>query len=128
MIIKKITDEVERLPLITDTPLWPALDPDRASAHSKAERQLAMLYNAVEERENYFQDYTPTHFGNPDFDYRRGVVKGILQAMEAYEYQENGYMVFRSDRKILLKVEILNRPESYYKALRENREDFAGIL
>lgn len=111
MIIKKITEDVEKLPLIMDTPLWSAYDPDMAKNHSKAERQIAILYNAVAERENYFQHNPPTAVGNPEHEYKKGVVNGILQAMEVYEYQENGFLVFRSGRRILLKVEMLTRPE-----------------
>lgn len=122
--IKKYFDGVELLPNVVDTPLWDLIDPDKVWNTKKSDRQVARLYEAIAKRENYFQEYSPTAFGNPDYERLAGTVDGILVAMEAREAEENGQIVIRmaqNGRKILV-VDKVKRHESYYEAERENKE------
>lgn len=128
--VKKIVDgDLELLPDIIDTPLWMMLDPDYSYCTSKSNRQLARLYKAICERENYFQLNSPTAFGNPDYSLLCGVVLGVLQTIEAEESIENGRIVIRAcrDNRIILAVDGLQKPTSYYAALKEVREARAAI-
>lgn len=123
--IKKYSDgEVEFLPDVVDTPLWELIDPDKISQTKKSYRQIARLYEAIANRENYFQEYSPTAFGNPDYERLAGIVNGILMAMEASETEVDGQIVVRIERtgKKILVVDKIKRHESYYEAERENKE------
>lgn len=122
--ISKIDDDgAELLPDIVDTPLWEYLDPDRGMKAKKTEVQLAYLYKALAARENYYQNNTPTAFGNPQYNYFCGVVDGCLQATFAEESEENGVIVIRSingAKRVLFSVDKLKKPRSYYESVREN--------
>lgn len=127
-IKKESFDGVDLLPEIVDTPLWPLIDPDRNSHPKPTERQIAGLYNALQRRENYFQENTPTAYGNPEYNLYCGVVSGFLQAMDAYEHEENDQIVIRKDRKKLLVIDKVHRPRWYFEAQREIREAMAAVL
>lgn len=122
--VKKFVDGVEYLPDVVDTPLWDLINPDKFYRTKKSDRQIARLYEAIAKRENYFQEYSPTAFGNPDYERIAGTVDGILVAMEAYETEANGQIVIRmaqSGKKILV-VDKVKRPKSYFEEERENKE------
>ena len=123
--VKKVKEDgIEYLPDVTDSPLWPVLNPDVNYHCKKSDRQIAGLYSALRERENYFQYYRPTAFGNPDYSRLCGIVTGFLLAMEAEEVLEGEYIVIRKQvsQKKLLVVDKLTRPQGYYQSCKENRE------
>lgn len=119
--IQKIVNEGwELLPDITSTPLWAAIDMDCRSS-KKADRQVAYLYSAIAARENYFQVNTPTAFGNPDYSFLSGKVAGILCALEFEEKEEDGKIaICGKNGRIILSVDKLQRPDSYFIARQEN--------
>lgn len=122
-IINKIAfEDIELLPDIVDTPLWNNINPERIYNPKKSDRQIAYLYSAICKRENYYQEHTPTAFGNPQYSFCSGVVTGILQAMEATEDIEDNKIVIRKNRNILLIVDKLKKPASYYEVQKENRK------
>ena len=117
-IVHKIVDDGnEWLPDITETPIW--VDFENADA-PKPVRLAAVLYMAVEKRENYFQNNTPTAFGNPEYNYACGVVHGILQAAEIEEREDGGKLVFYKGNRTILVVDKPKLPESFHNARREN--------
>ena len=120
-IEKCVHDGTELLPDITETPLWSARDIDTASLHTPTERRLALLYECVAERENYYQINSPTAFGNPDYERLCGIVAGILAALDINERTENNRIVFRRGNKMVLAVDKLKKPDSYYAELTEIR-------
>lgn len=120
-------DGVELLPDIVDTPLWALYDPDRNPHLRPSERQLAGLYNALQKRENYFQENSPTAYGNPEYSLYCGVVSGFLQAMDAWESEEKGQIVIRRKQKKLLVVDKVMRPSWYYESRREIRETMEAL-
>lgn len=76
----------------------------------------------VADRENYYQNNSPTAFGNPDYSVKKGIVTGIGIAANISEEAIDGRIVFRKGNRIILEVDKLNRPKSYYEANREIRE------
>ena len=133
-IQKEILVDCELLPDVVDTPLWEKLDIDGRFKAPKAERQLAGLYAAVAARENYFQQESPTAFGNPKYDYLSGVVQGYLMAMELIEEEnrEEKKIYFRKNNRskaVVLVVDKLQRPDFYYEAQKQIQEmlDKVGI-
>lgn len=128
-IKKIIRDGVEFLPNIADTSLWIFYDSDSNFFRKKSERQLAGLYKAISDRENYFQENTPTAFGSPAYRELSGIVWGYLQAMDAYENEEYGRIVIRkstSNRKLLV-IDKVELPASYHESRREIRETLAEL-
>lgn len=127
-IKKNSFDGVDLLPDIVDTPLWPLIDPDRNPYPKPTERQIAGLYNALQKRENYFQEHSPTAYGNPEYSLYCGVVSGFLQAMDAHEHDVGKQIIIRKGRKKLLVIDKVQRPTWYYEAQKEIREAMAAIL
>ena len=128
--IKKINcNGVEFLPNIADTSLWSFYDPDLSFSCKKSERQLAGLYKAISDRENYFQENTPTAFGSPAYSELSGIVFGYLQAMEAWESEEHGQIVIRrnkSNQKLLV-IDKVELPASYHESRKEIRETLEAL-
>lgn len=119
-IVKKdTTGTVERLPYITETPIWQDFD---CATPSKPAVLAALLYSAVADRENYFQDYTPTPFGNPRHEYLAGLVHGIKLAAGIEEETADGRLIFRKGKRKVLVVDKVRRPASYYEAAKDNAE------
>lgn len=130
-IQKNIFDGIEMLPDIVDTPIWKDYDPifsiDREARHSETLRLIVALYNAVSKRDNYYQEHTPTAFGDPEYSFRSGLVQGILQAGNIEERHRGGKTVFLKGRRIILTVENLKRPVSYYEAKKDNYETLKAL-
>lgn len=119
IVHKEQSDTVERLPHITETSIWADFD---CAAPSKSAARAAMLYMAVADRENYFQDYTPTPFGNPRYEYLVGLVHGIKLAAGIEEETHDGRLIFRKGKRKVLVVDKVERPASYYEAAKDNTE------
>ena len=117
-------DGVEYLPDITDTPLWKYLDPDRACNTTRVNRQIAGLYDAIAKRENYYQDNNPTAYGNPDYSYLCGIAQGYMKALEVEEIKNNKSIIISKigTGKKILEIDIIERPDWYKEAVRDNRE------
>ena len=120
-IINKIIDDdgIEYLPDITETPIWE--DYDDISKVSTNIRFAAILYQAIQKRENYYQFNTPTPFGNPQYSGYCGRVAGILEAIEWTEHIENDKIVIYTSHSRLKKLIIdkVNKPKSYHETKRE---------
>lgn len=118
MHIKKIVvDNVEYLPHIADTVLM-----TKWEYGTTRDKQRAALYNAVAERENYFQDHSVVAFGNLDYARCEGVVLGICVALELEENTTENTIVFRRGNTKFLEVDKIKRPEKYYEEKRELKE------
>lgn len=119
--VHKVNDpgSVDLLPFITDTPIWSDYD---IPSPTRAIKLIAWLYDAVQKRENYYQENTPCAFGDPKFEYLAGMVHGILQAGEITEENKVGYIEFRRGGRVILRVDKIEKPKSYYETAKENRE------
>ena len=116
---KETIDGIDRLPDITETEIWQyydTLNPKKNNA------LVAQLYMAVMKRENYYQDYNPTAFGDPNYTLNFGTVIGIEIAANISEETRNGRIVFRKGNRVILEVDKVNRPKSYYEANKEIQE------
>ena len=118
-IPKETIDGIDRLPDITETEIWKHYD---TLNPKKNDVLIAQLYMAVMKRENYYQDYTPTAFGDPNYTLNCGIVIGIETTANISEKAIDGRIVFRKCNRVILEVDKVNRPKSYYEASREIRE------
>lgn len=115
-----LEENCELLPDVVDTSLWDALNPDKISQSKKTDRQVARLYSAIRSRENYFQENTPTAFGNPEYSRCCGMVSGFLQALEFTETEEDGKIIIHNSKnKIVLIIDKLKLPQSYFECQKD---------
>ena len=118
--IPKVTiDGIDYLPDIGETELCQCLEIGRPT---KSIELVIKLYMAVADRENYYQNNDPTAFGNPEYSVRSGIVTGIGIAANISEEARDGRIVFRKGNRIILEVDKVSKPESYYEANREIQE------
>lgn len=122
IIKKKMCGDIEILPDLVDTPLWQTISPEYCSNSTKRDRQIAGLYRAIANRENYFQENTPTAFGNPEYNLHMGVVRGYIQALELEETVENEQIVIRKNGRKILVIDKIKKSSAYYQDLAEIRE------
>jgi len=115
-IQKECDSNVESLPLLYDTQIWKDYD-ENSPSHSI--RLIATLYQAVAERENYYQFNSPIAYGNPDFSRLCGIVLGICLAYEISEERVADKLVYKKNKRRILTVDILQCPEWYYQEKRE---------
>lgn len=115
-IEKNILDELELLPDIVDTSIWK--DYDEANC-GKNVRVIAALYNAIKQRENYYQLNSPTAFGDPQYRYYCGLVDGILQGSEMEEISNNNFIVIKRNNKKILVIDKIKRSQEYYDSVKE---------
>ena len=115
-----IKSEENLLPDITDTEIFK----DYENNQSDYMRCIYFLYIALSKRENYYQLYSPTAFGNAEYARLDGFVCGILQATGWEEFpDESSIIIKRNNRKILI-LQKLSKPQSYY----EDKKEIAKIL
>lgn len=115
---------VELLPDIVDTPIWKDYDEIKCK---KGAKFAAILYNAVRDRENYYQENTPTAFGDPKYSRQCGFVAGILQGAGLEEKSDGGKITFMKNGKPFLVVDKISRTDAYYDAVRDNGETLRGL-
>lgn len=120
---KEVIDGIEYLPDIVQTELW---TPFERSVYypkgSKEIRLVAGLYKLLALRENYFQDNTPTAFGNPEYNSHCGAVSGFLQGSEMTMEEGKEQYVIKRGKKTVLVVDRIKRNPAYFEAERENKE------
>ena len=120
-IIKKVMcGDIEMLPPLVNTLLWRTVSPEYCLHPSKRARQIAGLYDALQKRENYFQENSPTAFGNPEFSFLDGVVNGYLRALEFEETVENGRIIIgKYGGRATLIVDKIKKPKGYYQDFKD---------
>lgn len=117
--IQKNTDTgVELLPDITDTPIWDDYNPEINNAN-KTTRVIATLYMAIQKRENYYQEFSPTAYGDPQYTRYVGEVIGILKATEWEEEKTEELIIIKKDKRKILVIDRVKKPQSYYNNIRE---------
>lgn len=122
-IRKEIIDGIEYLPDIVHTDLWPAYEETVYKRKGTKEIRLAAgLYKHLSERENYFQENTPTAFGNPKYNELCGLVSGFIQGSEMVIKETDDEFVVCRGRKVVLIVDKIKRNPAYREAARENAE------
>ena len=115
-----IKSEENLLPDITDTEIFK----DYENNQSDYMRCIYFLYIALSKRENYYQLYSPTAFGNTEYARLDGVVCGILQATGWEEIQDESSIIIKRNNGKILILQKLSKPQSYY----EDKKEIAKIL
>lgn len=117
-------DGNEVLPDITQTELLALWEDPECTQRI---RRIAALYQAVAARENYFQNYTPSAFGNPEYSRLCGIVEGFRQALELTEEHTEDEILFKRGNRIFLAVDKIHLRRSYYEECKEIRETFDAL-
>lgn len=95
------------LPKLEDTCIFRnGYDDLTGKYRSPQQRHIALLYQAVANRENYFIDNTPTAFGNPDHSHLCGIVDGICMVAGITETVSADKISFSKNGTVLLTVDI----------------------
>lgn len=118
-INKIIYNGIEVLPDMTNTVIWPEFDKSDCSSRVKL---IALLYDAISKRENYFQFNTPTAFGNPEYVKHCGIVAGMLLASGMTETTENNCITIKKGNRKVLVVDKIKRSRGYHDAVKENNK------
>lgn len=123
--IKKVIgeDSVQRLPDVIDTPIFDKYQKNefKSTQAAKTAKMLYLVYMALSKRENYYQDNTPTAFGNPEYNYLCGVFVGLCQAYSLTEYREDDKIIIKkSDDFPLMVVDKIERTNYYHACVRDN--------
>ena len=89
---------------------------------------VSMFYNMLIDYALYWQNNTPTAYGNPDYSYLRGLVIGYAAAKN-WDIRENKekIIVKNSSGRKLIELVILPLPDSYFEAIKENKEIFDNL-
>lgn len=97
-IRKIVRDGKVLLPCIKDTSIWKDYNKDC----NKNIRLIAMIYEAIANRENFYQQ-TPTAIVNPQYNYYCGVVVGLLKGNFLEEkISEDAIIIKDKDKRILV--------------------------
>ena len=106
-----------RSPSEKDTELLPPLDAtcifqngydDLTGKYRSSQlRHIALLYQAVANRENYYADHTPTAFGDPEYTRLCGIVDGICLVAGIQETISTEKITLSKGGKVLLTVDLL---------------------
>ena len=115
-------DEIQRLPEIIDTPIFKEYQETEYKTTQKAKnaRMAYLVYMALSKRENYYQDNSPTMFGDPDYKYLCGVFIGLCQAYGFTEYREDDkILIKKSDESIFMIVDKVEKTSFYHACVRE---------
>ena len=124
VINKILIDGIEYLPDITNTEIFDEWE----KSENKEIRLIAGLYKALSERENYFQNNTPTAFGNPEYSLLCGIVSGFLQGSELEMDEDDNHFIVKRGKKTVLIVDKIKRCSGYYEAKKEIAETLYAIL
>lgn len=116
---------LEVLPDIVNTTIWNDYNVINCSQRI---RNIANLYKALVERENYFQFNTPTAFGNPQYNYHCGVVNGILIGCGFEEVVKDGKIYIYKNSKPILVVDKIKRSNDYYSCVVDNNQVLRDLL
>lgn len=82
--------------------------------------RILAVYTAVHKMYNYYQINTPTAFGNPEYDYLRGYLVGLLCGLQ-YDIEEKDDKVIITNKhnKKLLIVEIPIKKNRYFEEIKD---------
>jgi len=122
-IKKDLENGIEFLPHVSKTDLRGGFYGEKADQDVTAtEIQLAKLYQAIADRENYYQLNTPAAFGNPEYTLLVGIVRGFLMALEAEETIRESTIIISKNSRKLLEIDSIHRHKWYYESVRNNLE------
>lgn len=117
---------VECLPLLEETELFHEwCDVKEGSLAWK----LMVVYQALENVENYYQFNSPTAFGNPDHRYQEGILIGLLQGFNwTMADGKDGWINIYAGRKQVLRVQRPKKPASYKEELEDLKKTMRAVF
>jgi hypothetical protein len=95
---------------------------------NRSQKRVYDVYKAIRDVEMYFQENTPTAFGNPEYFRRDGFLSGVLTGYGLIYKEKNGYICIYCGKNCILKVEKLTLPESYHEEIRDINRLMSYIL
>lgn len=96
---------------------------------SKEKDIVVFFYNQLIDYAMYWQDHTPTAFGNPEYQRMEGWIYGFALAKKwNIEEQKNKIIVKTQKGKKIIELEKMPLPESYFKAKKEIKETIDNML
>lgn len=129
-IVKKVVDDgIEYLPDIVETDFFELWEQSQYNGKNSKELNLvAGIYKALSERENYYQDNTPTAFGNPEYSLLVGTVNGFIQGAELEMDEDEEHFIVRKGKRKILVVDKIKRNPGYFEAKREAAKALRDVL
>lgn len=129
-IVRKIEiDGIEYLPDIVDTDMFGEWELAQGQETRTRDITLAAeFYIALAKRENFYQNNTPSPFGDPEYSMYCGVVNGFLQGSRMTMGEDAEYFIVKRGRRSILKVEKILRNPWFYTAKKENSEILSDIF
>ena len=86
---------------------------------SKIQKRNYDIYKAIRDSEMYFQENTPTAYGNPKYSFYEGTLYGLIIGYDLELNEVDGYICISKGKKTIMKVEKLKLPDSFHEAIRE---------
>ena len=115
IIHKKVEDEIEYLPDVTETPL---MEGD-ITTYSNKTNLATQLYQAIAKRENYYQFNSAPVFVDPEYARYSGIVTGILIGSGYEEVKTDTSIIIQKNGRKLLVIDRIQRRSSYYEEQKE---------
>lgn len=116
---------IEILPFVENTPIIEKCDIFQLKPGTQ--KYIAfILYQAIQKRENYYQENTPPAFGDPEYARHASYVAGFLDGCGMKETKEQTpegeLIVIKKGKRRFLVIDKVKKPRSYYNAVRDNHE------
>lgn len=110
--------DTEYLPLEQDTELY--TKPDYIGMSASEYRNI-LIYRAIVERENYYQDHTPPAFGDPHYSQKDGYMLGLIHGY-GLEFDEDPkeIRIKTKNGSVVMRVIRPKTTEAYKEAVRNN--------
>ena len=93
----------------------------------KTEKHYA-LAKCVADVLNYFQENTPDAFGNAPYARLNGFMFGYIMGSGYELNQEKEHWDIVKGNRIIMRVEVPKKPESYYEDVKDNRETIRKVF
>lgn len=98
-----------------------------------------LVYKAIAERENYYQENTPPAFGDPKYARLDGYMFGLVQGYGLHFTEDSNYIrIFKPKRKrkdtfielytLIMTIRKPKKPESYYKDKTEIKDAWNSLV
>ncbi len=130
IVVKKVVlDGIEYLPDIVNTDFFELWEQSQYNGKGSKELDIvAGLYKALSARENYYQDNTPTAFGNPEYSLLVGTVNGFIQGAGLDMDEDDEHFIIKKGKRKILVVDKIKRNPGYFEAKRETMKALNDIL
>ena len=77
---------------------------------------------------NYFQENSPDAFGNAPYQRLCGYMDGYIHGRKMELERGEGLWIVRKGKRKILAVEVPQKPQSYYEALKDNAKTLREVF